>query len=303
LYDKAMAGYRGSGMMANFAGVEEIGGVASVPTTGWFVVSHIPTSQALATVSRAQRYVAANSIVVTLGFLLFATGGMVLIFKPLLWAARHADRMTLGEIPLEPMPVVRNDEVGHLTQAFNRLLAKLQLQQADLERMAHHDPLTGLPNRTLLADRLQQVLSHAQRNGLRVAVLYIDLDGFKPINDTLGHAAGDEALKEVALRLAATVRESDTLARIGGDEFVVVMRDLDADILRAQAAALVVAEKCQHAFDTPLHLVGQALQLGASIGVAVSDGLASANALRRTADGAMYQAKKAGGHRVVLASS
>jgi diguanylate cyclase (GGDEF)-like protein len=304
LHDRAMAGYRGSGLTVNAQGVEEISGIASVPSTGWFVVARVPASQALASVQRAQQYVAGNSIVILGGFLLLAGGGMYVIFRPLFSAASHADRMTRGELPLEPLPVVRNDEVGHLTEAFNRLLLKLKTHQAELEVMAHHDALTGLPNRILLADRLGHALSRAQRNGWRVAVLYLDLDldldGFKPINDRLGHEAGDLALKEVARRLSATVRESDTLARLGGDEFMVLMGDLEGGQEQAQAAASEVARKCLEAFELPMELAGQSCLLSASIGVAVGDGSCVAQALRLAADGAMYQAKQAGGQRFVL---
>lgn len=302
LHDRAMAGYRGSGTTVNAQGMEEISGISSVPSTGWFVVSRVPTLLALASVSRAQKYVAGSSILVLMGFLLLAGGGMLVIFKPLFNAASHADRMTLGELPLEPLPVLRNDEVGHLTQAFNRLLLKLKHQQAELELMAHHDVLTGLPNRSLLADRLEHALTRAHRSGLRVGLLYIDLDGFKPINDTLGHATGDLALQEVALRLTTTVRESDTLARLGGDEFMIVMADLDHDLAQAQRAAQTVAEKCVEALALPMTLDGKHCQISASIGLAVGDGMVTAQNLRLASDKAMYQAKQAGGHRCMLAT-
>lgn len=301
LHDQAMGGYRGGGITVNARGVEEIAAMASVPTTGWFVVARVPTSAALATVQKAQRYVTSNGAVVIVGFLLLAGGGLLVIFRPLFKAADHADRMTRGDLPLEPLPVGRNDEVGHLTQAFNRLLDKLRTQQSELETLAHHDPLTGLPNRVLLADRLGRALAHAHRNGTSLAVLYLDLDGFKPINDLLGHAAGDQALQEVARRLLCTVRESDTLARIGGDEFVVVMGDLDASPAAAQEAVEAVAQKCLGVFDEPLRLGDSVRALGVSIGGVVGGGNSTVEALRKAADLAMYQAKQAGGQRVVLA--
>ena len=245
---------------------------------------------------------ALGSAAAVLAFIALSSISLVVIFRPLLRAANQADRMTRGDLPLEPLAVVREDEVGHLTMAFNRLLAKLQVNQLALEQMAHHDPLTGLPNRTLLADRLTQALARAQRNGTHMGVLYLDLDGFKPINDSLGHEAGDAALIEVARRLSAVVRESDTLARLGGDEFMMVMEDLDTTPERAEAAACAVAAKCLKALDTPIALQHGTCRIGLSIGIAVGDGHSAQDDLRTAADDAMYKAKQAGGHRYELST-
>jgi diguanylate cyclase (GGDEF)-like protein len=301
LHDKAMEGFRGGGITVNANGIEEISGIASVPATDWFVVARVPTAVVFASVMRAQRYVAGNGLVVIVGFIVVSLGSLLAIFRPLLKAAEHADRMSLGEIPLELLPVVRDDEVGHLTRSFNRLIGKLQSNQSALERAAHHDPLTGLPNRTLLADRLRQALAIANRSGHNIAVLYMDLDGFKPINDALGHAAGDEALKEVARRLGLLVREADTVARMGGDEFMIVMGELNYDIELARTAACGVASKCLDAFVLPLTLDGRECRLGVSIGVVVGNGKCPADQLLNAADAAMYQAKNAGGRRFVVA--
>jgi diguanylate cyclase (GGDEF)-like protein len=303
LHDRAMQGYRGSGTTVNAFGVEEISAIASVPSTGWFVVARLPTAEALSVVARTQRFVAINSVLAIVGFVLIAGFGLYYVFRPLLQAAQQADRMTRGETPLEPLTVVRQDEVGHLTEAFNRLLVKLQASQSEMADMAHHDVLTGLPNRALLADRLAQALARADRNKTRVAFLYIDLDRFKPINDQLGHEAGDPALLEVTRRLGAIVRDSDTLARIGGDEFVLLLADLDTDPKVAEASAKAVAAKCLEAIVPPLQLQGQTRSMGASIGIAMGDGTVSPHALQLAADSAMYQAKHAGGQRYVLAGS
>lgn len=214
-------------------------------------------------------------------------------------AARLADRMTLDEIPLEPLPVVRNDEVGHLTAAFNRVLSKLLESRTDLERIAHHDMLTGLPNRRLLADRMQQALAHAQRSQKQVALLFLDLDGFKPINDELGHEAGDVALCEVAGRLREVVRREDTLARVGGDEFVILLSSLNDN---AKGVAELVANKCLKVFQQPFIIYDQARQLGTSIGIAISHGECSPDQLLIAADEAMYRAKEAGRGRFVWAN-
>jgi HAMP domain-containing protein len=168
LHDKAMAGYRGSGVTVNARGREEISGMASVPSTGWFVVARISTEEALATVARTQRYLGVSSAVVVVLISVLATLGLLLIFRPVFLAARHADRMTRGESVLEPLPLVRQDEIGHLTAAFNRLLARLTASQAELQRAAHHDALTGLANRFLFADRLAHALAQRQAHGADV---------------------------------------------------------------------------------------------------------------------------------------
>ena len=154
--------------------------------------------------------------------------------------------------------------------------------------------------RALLADRLTQVIARADRNGTRLALLYIDLDRFKPINDQLGHKAGDEALVEITRRLAFGVRESDTLSRVGGDEVVVVLGDLPIDPALAETAACAVATKCLEAIAPPLTVRGETHTMGASIGIAMGDGHTSPHELQVAADSAMYQAKQAGGQRYAL---
>ncbi len=158
---------------------------------------------------------------------------------------------------------------------------------------AYHDTLTGLPNRRLLDDRLRQALHLAQRRGARLAVLLIDLDEFKQVNDRFGHRAGDAVLREVAARLAACVRKADTLARQGGDEFVVVISELAQD-----ADPEVVAQKILRALQEPLDIEGAAMRIGASIGISLHPGDAGdGDALLRNADAAMYRAKHSGGNQ------
>jgi diguanylate cyclase (GGDEF)-like protein len=301
LHDRAMQGYRGTGLTVNAFGVEEISAIASVPSTGWFVVARLPTAEALSVVARTKRYMTLHGSWALLAFVTIAAILLYYALRPLLQGAQQADRMTRGEVPMEPLVVARRDEVGHLTEAFNRLLTKLQASQSEMAHMAHHDVLTGLPNRALLADRLAQALARAHRRGSRVAFLCIDLDHFKPINDQLGHAAGDQALVEIARRLSTVVRGSDTLARLGGDEFAVLLADLDADPAAAEQAALAVASKCLAAIASPMALDTQTRTLGASIGIAMGDGTASHHPLQLAADQAMYQAKQAGGQRFAVA--
>ena len=300
LHDRAMAGFRGTGITTNAKGVEEAVAIVSVPSAEWFVVARLPTAEAFEPVTRVQQYILRNSVVVSLAFLVLASLGLAHVFRPLRRTAEHADRMTRGECPLEPLPVLRNDEVGHLTAAFNRLLRKLSESQAALAQAAHHDALTGLPNRMLLADRLSQARVLAQRKGSRIALLFLDLDGFKPINDSLGHEAGDEVLRLVAGRLSGCVRASDTLARVGGDEFVILMGDLDS---QAEQAAARVAAKCIEALAEPFPVQGESCRLGVSIGIALGDGEGAANTLLLQADQAMYRAKESGRGRYVIAAA
>jgi diguanylate cyclase (GGDEF)-like protein/PAS domain S-box-containing protein len=167
-----------------------------------------------------------------------------------------------------------------------------KLAEERIQRVAHHDSLTGLPNRLLFNDRLDQAIRHAKRNRLGFALLYLDLDRFKPVNDTLGHAAGDELLKEAAARIGRQVRESDTVARVGGDEFVVILLDI-AERRQAQAVARKIAASLAASFH--LGSAKQDVEIGTSVGIAMypEDAL-DADALVKAADGAMYRAKQLG---------
>lgn len=165
-----------------------------------------------------------------------------------------------------------------------------------MQHLARYDQLTDLPNRSMVEDRLQQALATAKRDKTQMALMFIDLDKFKPINDTLGHDVGDMVLKEAAKRMQGCVRESDTVGRIGGDEFVVLLTTVDSD----QHAALV-AEKIRHALNQPIALFGQDLHISSSIGVAIyPEHGADGKTLVKNADAAMYYAKEAGRNSVRL---
>jgi diguanylate cyclase (GGDEF)-like protein/PAS domain S-box-containing protein len=172
-------------------------------------------------------------------------------------------------------------------------------RKAISERLTHaaiHDPLTGLPNRTLLGDRLGLALGRARRNGGDVGVIFLDLDRFKFINDSLGHVTGDELLKILAARLRTVIRPSDTVARFGGDEFVVLCEEMEGT-----AAVMDVAQRVADAIALPVSFTGQEIFVTASLGVAVSSSpVAGADELLRDADAAMYRAKDLGRARIVL---
>ncbi|UCD90759.1 MAG: GGDEF domain-containing protein [Desulfobacterales bacterium] len=162
--------------------------------------------------------------------------------------------------------------------------------------LSHHDNLTNLPNRNLLMERIQQALPLAKRHRKKVAILYIDLDKFKPINDTFGHQAGDKALITTAERMKSCVRESDTIARVGGDEFVIVLQDIVSPKSAELVANKVIKEIC-----SPLYIDEKRCELGASVGLSLyPDHGGDTDTIIKNADTAMYQAKKRGGNNFHL---
>jgi len=170
-----------------------------------------------------------------------------------------------------------------LKERFLRLARK----EAQVRHAAYHDELTGLPNRSLLLDRFNQAVAQGARQGRQVALLFLDLDGFKSVNDRLGHAAGDALLQQVAGRLSACIRAGDTACRYGGDEFVVMLPEVDGD-----DSAATVAEKIRSRLSAPYPVDGGMLTVKASIGTAVYpvDGQ-EYGALLEHSDIGMYRAK------------
>jgi diguanylate cyclase (GGDEF)-like protein/PAS domain S-box-containing protein len=169
-------------------------------------------------------------------------------------------------------------------------ITERKLNDERIRHLAQHDTLTDLPNRALLTDRLHQALSSAKREHQRIAVMFVDLDRFKPINDSLGHIVGDWLLKEAANRMRVCVRESDTVARVGGDEFVVLLRTVES-----VADAMMVAEKIRTVLNKPFELAQQSLHISCSIGLALYPEHAQNEVdLLDYADVAMYRAKQHG---------
>ena len=167
------------------------------------------------------------------------------------------------------------------------------------QELALHDALTGLPNRRLLEDRIATTLQHANRNHLKAAIMYIDLDGFKAINDTYGHAYGDEVLKTIAKRLLDCSRKEDTVARLGGDEFMVVLSEVNG-LIDAQGPAAKIVE----AVSEPIFINDLTLGLSTSIGISIyPDDAETVDALISIADYALYEAKRGGKNRFCATSS
>ena len=176
--------------------------------------------------------------------------------------------------------------------AINSDITARKQAEADLEYQALHDALTGLPNRALFRDRLERALAHAHRYQQQVAVLFLDLDNFKVINDSLGHQCGDALLNEVAQRVQSCVRASDTVARLGGDEFTCLLEQIPDE-----AEASMVAERIGRALADPIRIGQHEVVVSASIGLALSNASSDADGLLRNADLAMYQSKWAGKSR------
>ena len=232
-------------------------------------------------------------------------GTLFLLYGVLFFIVRHADgvirrqyrQREAAEEALRQSQATLERRVDERTQALAATNAELENEVAERRRadqrvvhMAHHDALTGLPNRMLLADRVSQAIARAQRSERRLALLFLDLDRFKIVNDSLGHATGDLMLQTVATRLTGCLRDGDTAARLGGDEFIVSLPDIQDGTEAAAVAARILSELAR-----PMVLGGQTLHADCSIGIALyPDDGDGADTLIRNADTAMYHAKESG---------
>jgi diguanylate cyclase (GGDEF)-like protein/PAS domain S-box-containing protein len=226
---------------------------------------------------------------------------IVLAGEPISHAALPAggERLTLplgtgDELVVAPMRGLGDEETTHLRAVAHTLsVALARLRETDRIRHASvHDPLTGLANRTLLQEHLARALARSERDGTQTAVLFVDLDRFKLINDRHGHDAGDAVLAAVGARMRAAVRPTDTVARLGGDEFVIVGESID------EPTALALGRRLLDVISTPLRFGEQEFLLSASIGIAL--GYGDADGLLRDADSAGYRAKAEGRSRAEL---
>lgn len=216
--------------------------------------------------------------------------------RPLNAMARAVQRFAAGE-PMAGLPVNRNDEIGYLAMTFQSMAARLTARVDELKNhqqilgnLAYYDHLTGLPNRLLFLDRLRQTLIKAERNQTRFAVMFVDLDKFKEINDSYGHAVGDDVLKAAAGRMQDCIRHADTLARLAGDEFTILLEDLNSP-----SDAARIAQKIIDYFAEPFTVGDREVTMTCSLGIGIypQDGT-TVDALLSSADAAMYQAKEQG---------
>lgn len=214
------------------------------------------------------------------------------------WQGEIWNRRKSGEIFPEWLTITAvKDEQGNIANYVSTLTDITQRKAAEdrIKHLAFYDPLTSLPNRRLLIDRLFQAIVSSTRTGREGALLFIDLDNFKTLNDTHGHGRGDILLQQVGERLVACVREGDTVARLGGDEFVIMLEDLNQHANEAAAQAETLGGKILYALNLPFDLVGNEYHITPSIGVTLfADHQNSADELMKRADLAMYQAKAAG---------
>ena len=190
----------------------------------------------------------------------------------------------------EPLVWTGQDEVGEVVYAYNQLLSEIDQRTEDIHHLAYHDPLTGLPNRRLLEDRIGHAIAVAERQHRTIALLFADIDNFKVVNDTLGHKQGDALLRVAAERMSGIMRGMDTIARWGGDEFVIVIENLS---LAGEASS--VAEKLIEAVGIPIHLGSNLLRIGVSVGISLypQDGI-DVTTLVKNADMALFEAKGRG---------
>jgi diguanylate cyclase (GGDEF)-like protein/PAS domain S-box-containing protein len=217
----------------------------------------------------------------------YLAGGQRLMGRAVESYGRRADG---SQFPMEISVAELRHGKGRLFTGILRDISERRENEERIKRLAHHDALTGLPNRNLLNDRLTHAMARVRRHGGRMAVLYVDLDKFKPINDTLGHEAGDFVLREVSRRLNICIRSSDTVARVGGDEFVVVVEEIG----RPSEAAMV-AHKIIDVLTEPVLYREHSCIVGASIGIAVfPDDGATMEEVSKAADVAMYRVKHGG---------
>lgn len=203
-------------------------------------------------------------------------------------------QIELAKQQLEHKVDERTKELRQTNLHLTKVIDKKERAEKSLQHLAYHDELTGLPNKNLLVDRISQSIKISERDSQQMAILFLDLDRFKTINDSLGHIVGDKLLQEVASRLHTTLRKHDTVSRNGGDEFVVVLEKL-----KSYNEAIYVAKKVIHSLTDPFDIHSHKIHIGASIGISVypTDG-DSPLTLIRNADTAMYRAKQVGGNQL-----
>ena len=227
----------------------------------------------------------------------YVSGALEPVVVPDLYLRQSTSWLTLA-MGTFVMPMIIFGVVAGMQATTVSLLREVDEQRRSIQRLATHDELTGAPTLTLARDRLEQAIRNSRRDHRKVAIYYLDLDGFKAVNDSAGHEAGDEVLRTVVARLRRIVRAEDTIARLGGDEFLAILDNFEfaRDVAnKADAMLATIAE--------PIEFRGQSLRVGVSIGIALfPEHAVTAGTLIEIADAAMYQAKRSGRNRVRIAT-
>ncbi|MBC3862551.1 diguanylate cyclase [Undibacterium jejuense] len=289
-HDKVMLGWRGSGVNTDSAGVEMLVVATDIPAAQWILLAEIPTDEALSPVSLIWGTFVRNSVVSASILILILVMFLEYAFRPLRSSAKLMREMAQGDKTLSRIVVKRKDEVGLMLESFNLLVDKLIATEVQMNYLAHHDALTGLPNRRSFMISMRQSMALAGRQANKLALFFVDLDGFKLVNDRYGHAVGDQLLKEVADRLRDGVRQSDLVGRLGGDEFVVLVTECND-----RSTAALIASKLVANLSEVFYIGDLVLTVGASIGIAMfPDHSQELETLMTLADKAMYRAKKNG---------
>jgi diguanylate cyclase (GGDEF)-like protein len=278
-------------------GVDVLGVLAQVPGVDWMTIAATPASTAYADIRRLRN----TTILLVLGLLLvvgsLAYGLGLLVVLPLERLSRAADQVARGDLDVE-VPVSGGGEVSQLTNVFNDMVGRLRDGRTALERLSVTDDLTGLANRRHLDTELARELERHRRHNRQFAILMLDVDKFKVLNDTYGHPAGDAVLRELAKVLKDCTRRGDTAARFGGEEFMLILPETPA------AGALHLAENIRASVEER----SVAIEGGKEVRATVSIGLArfpdhgkTAEELIAAADGALYRSKQAGRNRITSA--
>jgi len=308
--DRILDGYEGTDVYTNTRGSEVMNSAKIIPVADWRAVVSVPAKDAFAPIHETGRRILLAAVVLTL-----LAGALAW------WTLRRQLSLMLSANELADATdslLMANDELVFQNEEKSKRAAELVVANVELAenkkkseevwKLSFYDPLTNLPNRRLLSDRMTQIMAASRRTGGHVALMMLDLDNFKPLNDLHGHVIGDLLLVEVGRRLMACVREMDTVARFGGDEFVVVLGDLDLDRVKSTEQAREVAEKVRLSLSQPYLLKVQSAdsldrviehRCSASVGVVVFvNHESSQDDVLKLADAAMYQAKAAGRNTV-----
>ena len=272
--------------------------ITLMPDTYWKIITVMPYSKGIEKISATyERLMQSTFIALILTIFIIWLCIRYIVTSPISNLAMQIKEQvdSDGESTIKQFKSSDKGEIGALVEIFNQRTAQLLTSQKKVEKLAHFDSLTALPNRRLLINRLNDKLATCDRQQCYGALLFIDLDNFKWINDSLGHAIGDELLMRVAERFTSSVREEDTVARLGGDEFVILIMKNNAYSRKLNHESTVVAQKLTNAMKAPILLNGQPHHMTISIGITVfANKNCTSDQLLRQADTAMYRAKEKG---------